>query len=307
MYYFIVNIKSRSGKAETLWNKIKLELENKNIDYKYFISEYPGHEKLIAEELTEKIKEPFILVAVGGDGTINKVINGIKNFEYVSFATIQTGSGNDFSRGLNRKDDSIKILNDILSKKSVKKLDICKLESLNRDYSKKFVISSGIGFDASICLHSNDSSFKTILNKSFLRKLIYIFSAIIMFTKYKPIDIKVEDSKGKVSEYKKVYFCTVMNLPYEGGGAMLCPDANGFDDLVNLCIIYQDKIFPPIITMLKSIKGHHKNSKNSVLLKDKYFIIETKNKTWVHTDGEKAKYFSRLKFSVNREKLKFIA
>lgn len=306
MYYFIVNTKSRSGKAEKLWNKIKLELENKNIDYKYYITEYSGHEKIIAEKLTDTIKEPFTLVSVGGDGTINKTINGIKDFKYVNFATIQTGSGNDFSRGLKRKDDNIKILNDILTKKEIKELDICKVQSLDNEYSQRFVISSGIGFDASICLHSNESSFKKILNKTFLRKLIYIFSAIIMFFKYKPINIKVENSKGEIKEYKKVYFCTVMNLPYEGGGIMLCPDANSFDNLLDLCIIYQKGILPPIITMISAFKGLHKNSRNTSILKDEFFIIHSENKTYFHTDGERAKHFPSLKFTINKDKLKFI-
>ena len=98
MYHFIVNTKSRTGKAKKLWEEIKRELDDHSVKYDYQVTEYAGHAVEIARKLVRKYEAPVKIVVIGGDGTFNEVINGIKNHEKVQLGYIPTGSGNEYLR-----------------------------------------------------------------------------------------------------------------------------------------------------------------------------------------------------------------
>ena len=100
MYYFIVNLTSRTGKAAKTWHQLKLELDQREVAYKAYVSEYPGHATRLAKMICNKADKDIRLIVVGGDGTANEVINGMEHFEKVTFGYIPSGSGNDLGRGL---------------------------------------------------------------------------------------------------------------------------------------------------------------------------------------------------------------
>ena len=85
MYYFIVNKTGGSGKAVKRWNKLQKFLDKSNIEYKVIFSEYVMHAKKIASELCS-LNEKVKVIVVGGDGTLNEVINGITDFSKISLA-----------------------------------------------------------------------------------------------------------------------------------------------------------------------------------------------------------------------------
>ena len=84
MYYFIVNLTSRTGKAAEVWRQIKAELDSREIVYKAYVSEYPGHAMKLAQKICNRADEDIRLIVVGGDGTVNEVINGMEHFEFVA-------------------------------------------------------------------------------------------------------------------------------------------------------------------------------------------------------------------------------
>lgn len=107
--------KSKSGNAKQIWKEIEEVLKVRNVSYQAFVSEYRGHAGKLAAEICAMDDNDICLVAVGGDGTANEVINGITDFEKVRFGVIPTGSGNDLARGLSLSKDpkngAIHILN----------------------------------------------------------------------------------------------------------------------------------------------------------------------------------------------------
>ena len=84
MYYFIVNLTSRTGKAAKTWHQLKLELDQREVAYKAYVSEYPGHATRLAKMICNKADKDIRLIVVGGDGTANEVINGMEHFEKVT-------------------------------------------------------------------------------------------------------------------------------------------------------------------------------------------------------------------------------
>jgi diacylglycerol kinase family enzyme len=115
-YHFIVNENARSGKGKRIWDEIKDKVAKMNIDWQVHFTRYRGHGVKMVQEIT-LAEEECTIIAIGGDGTVNEVVNGIVNFEHVTLAYIPAGSGNDFARGLKLTTDPLKALDIILNKK----------------------------------------------------------------------------------------------------------------------------------------------------------------------------------------------
>ena len=197
MLYFIVNEKSKSGNAKQIWKEIEEVLKVRNVSYQAFVSEYRGHAGKLAAEICAMDDNDICLVAVGGDGTANEVINGITDFEKVRFGVIPTGSGNDLARGLSLSKDpkngAIHILNAM--KKSREDTWCMDLGEVNFGEKKRlFAISAGIGLDALVCKKALKSTIKDILNKIRLGKLTYLVLTVqSLFTMQTADDDKEPD------------------------------------------------------------------------------------------------------------------
>ena len=88
-------------RAHRVWNETQYLLRGYKIKYATYMTKYRGHATKLAEHISSmKGEEPVYLLVVGGDGTINEVLNGITDFEKVRLGVIPTGSGNDFGRNL---------------------------------------------------------------------------------------------------------------------------------------------------------------------------------------------------------------
>ena len=77
MIYSIVNITARTGKSRAIWMEMKEILENRGIEYKAFQTRYAGHATDLARKISSLPEDRIYLITVGGDGTLNEVINGI--------------------------------------------------------------------------------------------------------------------------------------------------------------------------------------------------------------------------------------
>ena len=99
MYQIIVNPTSSSGKGMEAWKEIKTILNRRNVTYEVHMLQNAGEATQVVRGLTAYGNEANILV-VGGDGTLNEVLNGIRDFDHTKVSCIQTGSGNDFARNM---------------------------------------------------------------------------------------------------------------------------------------------------------------------------------------------------------------
>lgn len=98
MYYFIVNPGSRTGEGRKIWQETEAILTEKRISYEVHFTDHKYHASELTRALCAK-GEPFTLVVLGGDGTLNEVLQGITEPSLVTLGYIPTGSGNDFAKG----------------------------------------------------------------------------------------------------------------------------------------------------------------------------------------------------------------
>ena len=107
IYHFIVNPRARSGLGEMLWKQLEPELCRKRIDYQIHLTTKKKDAGKIASKITEDGQE-HMFVVLGGDGTLNEVLSGIKSLEKVTLGYIPIGSSNDFARGTGIPGDPLK-------------------------------------------------------------------------------------------------------------------------------------------------------------------------------------------------------
>lgn len=322
MYYIIVNPSSKSGRGIRIWQKLKPVFQERNIPYKLMLSTHIGHVAEFTREIT-KTDENVNIIVLGGDGTINEALQGIRDFSKVSIGYIPTGSSNDLARDMKLGKDPMKILDTILSGKVSRMVDIGTLtygsrgeataKHLNKDVQEDiqdkryFIVSSGIGFDAAVCEEALSSNIKDILNKLKLGKLTYLGIALKQLIAAKPVtcDMYLDDKEHVHAD--RFLFIASMIHKYEGGGFKFCPKADSSDGLLDLCFV--GNIPKPLILVAlpTAFFGKHYIFPHICHYNAKKVEIKTSAPLWVHTDGEVYFKSDHIYLSCEKQKLKFLA
>lgn len=317
MYNVIVNPSSKSGLGIKEWHLIEPVLKQKNIEYKAFITQKNGDAEAFAKALTSSDNECRLIV-LGGDGTMNELLQGIQNFERVTIGYIPAGSSNDLARDLKICSSPLKRLEQILSEENIVLKDIGELTYNNYDTdslrlplkefktTRRFSVSAGIGFDAAVCAGANISRSKTLLNRFHLGKLIYLFIALRQILTVKRSDAELTIDNNSPIKLKKMLFTASMIHKYEGGGFMFCPHASYSDGLLDLCVAGSIPTLKILIALPTAFKGWHFHFKNITEHRAGSVRIKTSVPLWVHTDGEVAVKSSDISVCCNKYNVRFI-
>ena len=307
MYHFIVNPVSRSGKGLKLWQQqIEPELKTQNIEYSVEFSKERGDVTNIVAKISSAAKNESncIIVILGGDGTVNDAVQGIKDFENTTLAYIPTGSSNDFARDLKLPKSVKKNLRRILDAKAPVLMDVGQVETERG--TRRFAVSSGLGFDGAVCQKSVHSILKKRLNKIGLGKLTYLGIALNQIINAPKVDAEITFADGKKVNAKNLLFFAAMVHKYEGGGFKFCPKADAYDGELDF-ICAANKTVPGILLALPTaFFGFHSIFKGIDIYRFKTAEIKTSIPLWLHTDGEVGYKAQYLNFSQVDEKLKFI-
>lgn len=305
MYTFIVNPNSRSNSGHLIWARIEPVLRLQKIQYEVYFTQYQKHATQIAKAVTGDGCE-HTLIAVGGDGTVNEVINGICDFEKTKFGYIPSGSGNDFAKGLSLPTDPLEALDRILRPQKILTLDLGQTSN-GHSLKKYFAFSSGIGFDAAVCHQSMVSRIKSVLNRFHLGKLTYALIAVGRLIFLEPAVLTVTLDDGTVSVYEKTAFAAAMNLPYEGGGFKFCPDASFHDGKLDLFVVSGLSRLSVVFVLLPALFGCRTFSRHAQIIRCQKAHLISSIALPVHTDGEPVAAQSDLTFSITADKLNVLS
>ena len=222
----------------------------------------------------------------------------------VTLGYIPVGSGNDFARGMGLAKESMNAIDQILDMKQVREINVGVAEQ--GGWSRRFLVSSGIGFDAAVCHEVCVSKWKVILNRLKLGKLSYAVVALDRLRKDKPVRMELQIEDGSWQEYPKTYFAAFMNLPYEGGGFKFCPDASPSDDLLDIMVISGLTKFKILCLLPTAFVGKHLLFRGVHILKAKEVRVKTDQALPIHTDGEPAFLRKEIHVSLLEKKMKVI-
>lgn len=291
MYYFIVNYTGGSGKAKKTWDRVHLLLKQKGIEYKAYVTKYGGHATELAKRISELEEEDIRLIVVGGDGTINEVLNGITDFERIRFGVIPTGSGNDFARGMNIPRNTDEALDKILSSTRGMDIDLGEVTT-ESGYRRIFGISSGIGLDAIVCKKMLNSKTKNFLNRFKIGHIAYILltiSTLFTMETYKvKVWMKLRDSEGgeQSLSFKDLIFLAAMNFPAEGGGVPMNPNAKADDGMLSICAVNGIPKWRTFLMLPVLMKEKHMGKKGFMLQDVEYLVFDADRPMVLHGDGE---------------------
>lgn len=238
MMYIIVNPGSRTGKGLRIWKETREILMKNHIEFKSYATKYKGHATRLAEQITGLCDEEICLVVVGGDGTVNEVINGIRDFSKVRFGVIPTGSGNDFARGLQMKGDTAYYVSRIMDGTKTRTIDLGRVTWDDCEKPRYFAISSGVGMDAIVCKKALTSKQKTVLNKLHLGKLTYLLLTVETLFSMETAQVKACFDGKNTKLFDKLIFAAAMNFRAEGGGVPMAPNADAEDGKLSMCFAY---------------------------------------------------------------------
>lgn len=303
MYTFIVNPNARSGLGHKIWSSLEEVLKERNVEYKVLYTKYQHHATKLTKELTSSGEECTI-VALGGDGTINEVMNGICDISKVTLGYIPIGSSNDFARSLKLSTDAHEALNHILNPSAYKFINVGKMEY--KDKKRRFAVSAGLGFDAAVCHQIVISKLKLFLNKLHLGKLTYVAVAIqrLMAQTPRPMTLTFDD--GRVVSFDKAYFAASMNHKFEGGGFMFCPKADPSDDILDVIVASDISKLKVLCLLPTAFKGWHVHVKGIHIFQCKTVEYTSDIALPVHTDGEPVFLQKKVRMGLEPEKLRLI-
>lgn len=254
-----------------------------------------------------KAKEPMnALIIVGGDGSVNEAINGFQNFSSFLIGYIPAGSANDLAKGMALPKDPRIVAERILKGAVHRKTDVGELKYLDNGETRRFLISSGIGFDAAICEMSLRSKYKDALNKIGLGGLIYLFSAFRLINKQQAGFADLILDKEKPIHYDRLLLLACMNNRYEGGGFEFAPDANTQDGILNLCTADPVSNAYFYLAFPFARFGKHLTLKRIHALKAKVIEVKTEFPMWVHTDGEVKRRANHIRISIQAEQIELL-
>ncbi len=287
MYGFIVNPNAGGGRAERLWRHLEGQLRRMRVEYRAFLTEKSGDATAFAAVLTEKCREPRNIVVVGGDGTMNEVLDGLAFCGQVTVGYIPAGSGNDLARSLKLPRHGAACLKKILNPKYLKLFDYGVLSYGLELHHRRFMVSAGIGLDAETCLEVMDSRIKQVLNKVCLGKLSYILIGLKKLLFFLPVKgYLVLDGIQKV-EFNHIYFVSAHIHSYEGGGFRFAPGADPCDGKLTICVVHHEKRRKILPILLGAFLGsrHKRHGVRNYTCQEAEIHLE--RPMAVHVDGER--------------------
>jgi len=262
---FIINPVSGTTKKKNIPKLLGNFFKDSQMEISIRNTDYAGHAREIAAELSKKGNTEII--AVGGDGTINEIINGIGDRGTI-MGILPTGSGNGLARHIGIPMHSKKAL-ELIKLCNTQNIDLMKI---NGELSANV---SGIGFDALVAHQFQKSKTRGLMT--------YAQISMKEFFKYQPQTFEITID-GK--EYtKEAFLISFANSSQFGNNAFIAPKASLTDGLIDICIL---KPFPIISTpivfervMAKTIN----NSKFMDIIQGKKISVRNNVKLY-HLDGD---------------------
>jgi YegS/Rv2252/BmrU family lipid kinase len=265
-YYFIVNPTAARGQAAKVGTMLKDLCHEKNVDSKFIFTEKAGD----ATDLASAARDQFeCVVAVGGDGTINEIVNGLVGGS-CKLGIIPVGSGNDFVRAMGLPQKLSKAL-DTLLKFETRSIDI------GQAGERYFQNGLGIGFDAWVVQ-------ETMKVHRLRGTAIYLYSVLKTIYSYSPPKVKLE--YNDVSREENFYMITVGNGISLGGGFKLTPKAILDDGLLDLNIIKNLKKWEVYQNLLSVFAGKHIYLEQVTYDRTTNLTVQSDKGFAAHVDGE---------------------
>ena len=251
-YRLIVNPTAGGGTAAQSIPDIEGKLRNLGLDFDLVKTERPWHAVELAQTAAAEVD---VVVAVGGDGTANEVLNGLilakKSGHTATMAVLCVGRGNDFAFGMGIPAD-LSAGCAALGDDHRRMIDVGHVIGGDFPKGRYFGNGIGIGFDAVVGFVAA----KQKRLKGFISYLIAAIKSIFLYFKAPLVRLEFDDQPMNIH----ALMVSVMNGTRMGGGFMMAPTGKPDDGVFNLCIARQvsrPRIFGLLLKFMKGTQFAH--------------------------------------------------
>ena len=263
---FVINLISGTSDKAAIPGLIDQYLDKTKFEYEIAITQYAGH----ASEIASKAKDDGVdvVVAVGGDGTVNEVARAIVHSN-TALGIIPCGSGNGLARHL---------LIPLNARKAIEIINTCEIRDL--DYgiinNYPFFCTCGMGFDAFVSMKFAEAGKRG--------PITYVENVLREGLKYKPETYTIEDENSTL-QYK-AFLISCANASQYGNNAYIAPQASMSDGLMDVIIMEPFDVFEaPQISIEMFSKTLDKNSKIKTF-RTRHLHIHRDKPGVIHYDGD---------------------
>lgn len=300
--FAIVNPVSANGSTGKEWPIFEKAIKASGIDLDYIFTEYPMHAKSLAQEALKAGYE--IIMSVGGDGTMNEVLNGFFDEgelinENASLAIFSKGTGCDAIRTIGIDKDVSSII-EVLKNGKSRRLDVGLAEFMHYEgkMTQRYFLNVsdvGIGGETTYRVNKNSKALKGFLS--------FLMGALATMISYKNKDFEIIIDDITINE--RLNSIIVANGKYFGGGMKIAPMADMNDGYFDIIIIGNINKFDFLINFPKIYKGEHMNHPKLMYYRGKKIRVNSKQKALIEVDGEQPGVVEA-KFEILPNKLKVI-
>ena len=243
-----------------------------------FLSERPEHLAELAREAAAGGAR--LLIAVGGDGTVNEVVNGIAGLGGVELAVVHRGTGGDFVRtfGIPHK---IEAALDVARETTTREVDLGRAAYRTwegGEETKWFANAASAGLSGAVAKRVNETG------KALGGKVSYAWSTLAVFARWRNAEVSVEVGAEKRSG--PMYDVIVANGRYLGGGMKITPDAEPDDGLFDVLLIGDISKGDLLRNLPKLYRGTHLPHPKAEVLRGATATIDARIPLPVQLDGE---------------------
>ena len=263
---FVINLISGTSDKAAIPGLIDMYLDKEKFEYEIAITQYAGH----ASEIATKAKDDGVdvVVAVGGDGTVNEVARAIVHSN-TALGIIPCGSGNGLARHLLLPLNVRKAI-DVINKSEVRQLDYGIINGYH------FFCTCGMGFDAFVSMKFAEAGKRG--------PITYVENVLREGLKYKPETYTIEDENSTL-QYK-AFLISCANASQYGNNAYIAPQASMSDGLMDVIIMEPFDVFEaPQISIEMFSKTLDKNSKIKTF-RTRHLHIHRDKPGVIHYDGD---------------------
>ncbi|NCA78626.1 MAG: diacylglycerol kinase family lipid kinase [Sphingobacteriia bacterium] len=283
MWGVIVNPHSGKKRLGRDWSHVYALFKEANIKFTAQLTAYPGHAIEIAKNMVDNGYKHFFIV--GGDGTLDEVVNGIYQAEIpdksdITIALIPLGTGNDWARFWGITKDNYKAISGKLLIRKRQPVDLGKISYIrnNEIQTEYFVNQAGIGFDGLVIKLTN--KYKRFLGGNAWAYSLSILMSVFM---YKSTLMQVYDDSKRIFEH--IFSIAIGNGCYSGGGLKQTPDAIPTDGLFHVSVIKK----PTFLQIIKGLKYLFKEEITKLNFVETFvcskITIESPEKVFSEKDG----------------------
>ncbi|MGN1333805.1 MAG: diacylglycerol/lipid kinase family protein [Anaerovoracaceae bacterium] len=234
---FVINPKAGKGKGiDKLTEKIRSASDKTGIKADIYMTKAVGDAEAFADLMgkeTEASGEEVRLIACGGDGTLNEVLNGAIKYENLTVGVVPIGTGNDFCRNFPDDGDFLDMEAQLTGK--VIKSDAIRYSGLmaGKEQTRYCANMFNIGFDCNVV----DLTAKLKTYPLIAGSFAYLLGVAITFIKKKGAKLRVE-LDGEVIEDGSLLLTAIANGGFCGGGVHSSPYASVTDGIMDVNVIY---------------------------------------------------------------------